>query len=555
MVENNNRNETVNVEFAFGNSNSVNFQKAVKIAKKFDSYIYFENNGDPQTYQISEKLSIDDKSGWNLVSKLLELAGRWRSSELKLNGYNISQRKFSENFSAVQRCYLRKRVMGYDENYCLCGDGRSFRIEPTKKFGCAFEKGVLRELPQHGRFPKREEDFFPDSSSHSEFNDPLWMIFGRHNPKRNSFEFDKKKIRDRIIENSTKEACVACPAFSLERIKKSINELPDSIPLDDENYKPVCSKFKKETVIGVISKIDYLGFHEGRRETVFDDEGDDDESISDHSSLNESRKLQENVRHIPEVKFSDIGGLSGVLEEIRKVIVLPLTHPEYFKKLGIKGHKGILFYGPPGNGKTLIAKAIAFESKSHFELISGPEVKSKWYGQSEENLREVFKRARKYSPSIIFIDEIDSIAGERSGGNRSPDFSVVAQLLVLMDGMSDSAGVTVIAATNRIDTVDNAVLRPGRFDYHLEIPNPGEKERAEIWEKCLQKMTTAGQIDYIRLSRNSNGFSGAAIAAACEEAGLIIIENAINSGISADALFISEIALLDAIEKILKKRS
>jgi len=124
-----------------------------------------------------------------------------------------------------------------------------------------------------------------------------------------------------------------------------------------------------------------------------------------------------------------------------------------------------------------------------------------------------------------------------------------------MDGMSDSAGVTVIAATNRIDTVDNAVLRPGRFDYHLEIPNPGEKERAEIWEKCLQKMTTAGQIDYIRLSRNSNGFSGAAIAAACEEAGLIIIENAINSGISADALFISEIALLDAIEKILKKRS
>ncbi len=220
------------------------------------------------------------------------------------------------------------------------------------------------------------------------------------------------------------------------------------------------------------------------------------------------------------ITYDDVGGLNEELKRIREMIELPLRHPELFERLGISAPKGVLLYGPPGTGKTLIAKAVAKESGASFFSIQGPEIISRFYGESEEALRAVFKRAEENAPSIVFIDEIDSIAPNRDSVNGEVERRVVAQLLTLLDGMAGRGDVIVIGATNREDALDPALRRPGRFDREIEIGIPGRQGRADILDVHLRGMQIADDVDIEKLASMTQGFVGADLAALAREAAM-----------------------------------
>ncbi|MCD6589605.1 CDC48 family AAA ATPase, partial [Candidatus Woesearchaeota archaeon] len=223
---------------------------------------------------------------------------------------------------------------------------------------------------------------------------------------------------------------------------------------------------------------------------------------------------------VPEITYEDIGGLDEEIKKIREMVELPLKHPEIFERLGIEPPKGVLLYGPPGTGKTLLAKAVANETNAHFILINGPEIMSKYYGESEENLRQIFEEAEKNAPSIIFIDEIDAIAPKREESKGEVERRVVAQLLALMDGLKGRGQVIVIAATNIPNAIDPALRRPGRFDRELEIGMPNRKARLEILQIHTRGMPLAKDVDLEKIADLTHGFTGADLAALCKEAAM-----------------------------------
>ncbi len=228
----------------------------------------------------------------------------------------------------------------------------------------------------------------------------------------------------------------------------------------------------------------------------------------------------ETLRGVPQVTYEDIGGLKDEIQKVREMIELPLRHPEIFEKLGVEAPKGVLLYGPPGTGKTLLAKAVANESNAHFISISGPEIMSKFYGESEARLREIFKEAREKAPTIVFIDEIDSIAPKREEVTGEVERRVVSQLLSLMDGLEARGKVIVIAATNRPNAIDPALRRPGRFDREIEIKVPDKKGRFEILQIHTRHMPLTQEVDLERLSSIAHGFVGADLEGLCKEAAM-----------------------------------
>jgi transitional endoplasmic reticulum ATPase len=222
----------------------------------------------------------------------------------------------------------------------------------------------------------------------------------------------------------------------------------------------------------------------------------------------------------PSVTYEDIGGLDRELEQVREMIELPMRHPELFQQLGIDPPKGVLLHGPPGTGKTLIAKAVANEIDAHFETISGPEIMSKYYGESEEQLREMFDNAEENEPAIVFIDELDSIAPKRDETSGDVERRVVAQLLSLMDGLEERGQVTVIAATNRVDSIDPALRRGGRFDREIEIGVPDKEGREEILQVHTRGMPLAEDIDLDEYAENTHGFVGSDIESLAKESAM-----------------------------------
>jgi transitional endoplasmic reticulum ATPase len=230
---------------------------------------------------------------------------------------------------------------------------------------------------------------------------------------------------------------------------------------------------------------------------------------------------------IPDVTYEDIGGLGKELVKIRETIELPMKSPELFKRLGITPPKGVLLHGPPGTGKTLIAKAVANESGASFKVINGPEIMSKFYGESEQKLREAFEDAEKNAPSIIFIDELDSIAPKRAEVTGEVERRVVAQLLALMDGLASRGQVIVIGATNRVDDIDEALRRPGRFDREIEIGVPDATGRLEILHIHTRAMPLAEDVDLPHLAAKTHGFVGADLSALTREAAMQALRRAL----------------------------
>jgi transitional endoplasmic reticulum ATPase len=226
---------------------------------------------------------------------------------------------------------------------------------------------------------------------------------------------------------------------------------------------------------------------------------------------------------VPRITYEDIGGLTKEVQKIREMIELPLRHPEIFERVGIEAPKGVLLYGPPGTGKTLLAKAVANETNSNFYSIGGPEIMSKFYGESEEKLRGIFKEAQENAPSIIFIDEIDSIAPKREEVSGELEKRIVSQLLTLMDGLESRGKVVVIAATNRPDALDPALRRPGRFDRELEIGIPDEKSRLEILQIHTRGMPLEADVKLDEVARVTHGFVGADLQALGKEAAILAV--------------------------------
>ncbi|HIE37422.1 TPA: AAA family ATPase, partial [Candidatus Geothermarchaeota archaeon] len=256
--------------------------------------------------------------------------------------------------------------------------------------------------------------------------------------------------------------------------------------------------------------------------------------------------LREIMVEIPEVKWEDIGGLEDVKQALKEAVEWPLKHPKLFEKLGIRAPKGILLFGPPGTGKTLLAKAVATESEANFISIKGPEILSKWVGESEKAIREIFKKARMTAPTVVFLDEIDSIAPRRGShyGDSGVTDRIVNQLLSEMDGLERTKDVIVIGATNRPDILDPALLRPGRFDRIIFVPPPDFEARYQILKIHTRRMPLAEDVDLNELARLTENYTGADIEALVIEAAL----NAARENMEIDKVYRRHFQ--DALEKV-----
>ena len=354
-----------------------------------------------------------------------------------------------------------------------------------------------------------------------------------------------------LIEGKKKTACIYWPGYA-EDAGKGIIRIDGStrknagIGIDDKvKVKKIKAKTAEKVVFAPTEELRIIGIEdylahvlEGRVIT----KGDKielnimgrklDLVVTSHSPPTEaviigatteikvSEKVAKEELKIPRVTYEDIGGLDEAIKQIREMVELPLKHPELFERLGIEAPKGVLLHGPPGTGNTLLAKAVANETNANFYSLSGPEIMSKYYGESEENLRRIFKEAIENAPSIIFIDEIDSIAPKREEVTGEVERRVVAQLLALMDGLEERGKVVVIGATNRINAIDPALRRPGRFDREIEIGIPDKKGRREILEIHTRGMPLAKDVNLDKLAEMTHGFSGADLEALCKEAAM-----------------------------------
>lgn len=265
--------------------------------------------------------------------------------------------------------------------------------------------------------------------------------------------------------------------------------------------------------------------------------------------------LREVFIESPNVHWSEIGGLEEAKQELKEAVEWPMKYPQIFKQLSAKPPKGILLYGAPGTGKTMLAKAVATESEANFISVKGPEFISKWVGESEKAVRETFRKAKQSAPCIIFFDEIDSITPSRGTGSDSHVTSVVSQMLSEIDGLEELHNITVIAATNRPDMIDPALLRPGRFDRLVYVAPPDEKSRHKIFKIHLEGKPLGNDVDLDKLSDNTEGFTGADIASVCNEATMLAIREYVNSGKSTDEDSIKELKVgyhhfMDAMAKL-----
>merc|ERR1719480_182684 len=248
--------------------------------------------------------------------------------------------------------------------------------------------------------------------------------------------------------------------------------------------------------------------------------------------------LRETVVEVPNISWDDIGGLEDVKRDLKELVQYPVEHPEKFEKFGMSPSKGVLFYGPPGCGKTLMAKAVENECQANFISIKGPELLTMWFGESEANVREVFDKARQAAPCVLFFDELDSIAKSR-GGSSGGDAGgaadrVINQVLTEMDGMGAKKNVFIIGATNRPDIIDGAILRPGRLDQLIYIPLPDEDSRKSILKSNLRKTPIAKTVDLNYMAKVTKGFSGADLTEICQRAVKLAIRENIEQDIKRE---------------------
>ncbi len=475
-------------EIKFGRSRSVNYKQAVSLAKKFSNFVEATDENPVNVIQAEVEELLKH---YDLFGKLTFMISGWRSSSTTLNGREIQPYDVLKRYRDVIKCSDGYELSFAKESYCNLNGA-------YEGWGCKFLTNVKRHI---GR----------DSYYYS--NDDYWYKFGSFD-NDGIWHVNKIALKERLGIEAEEKRLSYCTVFSLNKAHEIVDQLPDTIdPSDSKSWKidyqeDFVGNTIEQRAVGIshVSTKRNAGFSYSL--SAFEDDGIDEEP----------EKLN---RFIPNVTFEDIGGIEKIVHQIREVIELPLKHPEVYRHLGIVPHKGVLLYGPPGNGKTLIAKAIANEVQAHFIPIAGPELITKWHGQSEENLRKVFLEARDLQPSIIFFDEIDSVAQTRSGDETNRiDARFVNQLLTLMDGMESYDNVTVLASTNRPELIDPALLRPGRFDFKFEISKPDASGCSKILKIATRNMPLDSTVVLEDLVSYIVGCSGAEIQFIVREAAL-----------------------------------
>lgn len=337
-----------------------------------------------------------------------------------------------------------------------------------------------------------------------------WFSFG-HFVSDGVWKVDKHQLLAILRQQAEDTFLHLCPSFDFSVTEGIISRLPDRI---DTNENPNWSVFFSREIEGsrVVERPKGI-IHKLTKNSSLRATG------SAGSKPERDASAGKKLRNIPKVRFAEIGGIDSIITQVREVIELPLKNPGLFRHLGIKPHKGMMLYGEPGCGKTMVAKAIANEVEAHFISVKGPELINKYQGASEENLRKLFDEAREMQPSIIFFDEMDAVAQRRSDAETlRTDARFVNQLLSVMDGVEDYGRVCVIGATNRIELIDPALLRPGRFDYQLEVKKPDAEGCRRIFEIVTREMPFDTAVDRSNYGQQLEGLTGAEIAYIAREA-------------------------------------
>jgi transitional endoplasmic reticulum ATPase len=501
------------LEITFGKSPSVHYGQALQRARAFSGYRQ-TGQGPTLIHTVTVKVLLAHEATSEKLQDLLHLIHGWRSTRVTVSGRIVNYWRLTNRLAQVRSCHARKVQQGAGPGYC---SGKLRPNDEASFFGCRLVRGVSREI--YGR----------DS----------WIQFGTLSAQRDSYRVHKPLILRTIEHQMRADGCLFCPAFRWQRVRADINDLPEIIQLGtDSLFEVKTSKINPAKTLGIQLK----------------KPPEQAAGLTFHVDIGIKGFVPAPLRNVPAVRYSDIAGQDAALEQLKNIVELPLTHQAYFEALRVDPQSGVILYGPPGNGKTLLAKAVATESNAHFELISGPEILSKWVGESEANLRRLFARARQLAPSVVLIDELDSIAPRRDRVSGQHNVQVLSQLLVLLDGLEARGAVAIVATSNRLEAIDPALRRPGRFDYHIEVPMPDYSGRLAILQVCLAKMKTHGCLRIEALAEATAGYSGAELAALCREAGLQAIRRGLARGLAAHQLSVSGEDLLDALASLRAKR-
>jgi len=514
--------------FKFGRSASRKYKEAIDLASSFSDFTEATDAKPVNTISLPADEWFEKKREFDDLYALVAL---WKGTSVTLGGEEIKPHEFFWKFHTVVKCAKEYEESIDKSRYCCLADS-------YEGWGCKLLDDLDRHLSKTASYAMK-----------------YWYRFGDF-ASEGVWEIDKPLIKDYLEKEAAEKNLSYCTHFSLDKAFTIVDGLPDVI---DTHGSASWEIEYREDFEGTEIRKHPIGIK--HRVAGGPRRGGGGVSAKMKDGVLDLEIAEERTRYIPNVTFGDVGGIENIIGQIREVIELPLKRPDVYRYLGIEPHKGILFYGEPGTGKTLIAKAIANETNAHFIPVSGPELLSKWYGETESNLRDIFEEARELQPSIIFFDEIDSMTQTRSDSEGSHvDSRIVNQLLSLMDGMESYDNVTILASTNRPELLDDALLRPGRFDYKIEIKLPDAEGCLRILEIATKKMPLDTGYELKDLVPDLLGSSGADIVFVAKEAAMAalrrsadverLVQNAVDSAFNLDAIKVGWDDFMHALEEL-----
>jgi len=508
---------------SFARTSSVNFHVAVRRMKALADAgrltVESDEKGRPRHYSLAirQEALVENV---RRIESLHRVISRWSGAEVSVNGEPLAFHDVQGVLNAiadVASCWRQQRKQTTDgANPCRA----CFAL------GCQ----QLRFAASAG-FPGIPRDH------------PAWYAAGSFDGK--AVTLDKPALLAQL-DTRLNESLVICPFFDREHTEQRIHELPDALD-------PAADPARWALGYAIDTRKPAWVFPKAARRLPYDVTFQPEAGSLFRRPATAGHTLAMNGqgasplpalapgphRSIPAARYADVRGQDAAVEAVRDYAELPLKHPELFQRVGVRPGRGILLWGPPGNGKTLLARAVAGESGAHIEVISGPEVLSKWVGEGERRLREVFQRAARLAPSVVLMDELDAIAGARASDDARHLRELVSQLLVLLDGLEDRGRVLVIGTTNRPQDIDSAILRPGRIDRKVCLGPPNAGGRAALFAKLLAPMPVAEDVHPDALAARTAGFTGAQVEHIVNEAGLLAVKEAIAGQLPADGVRVS----------------
>jgi ATP-dependent 26S proteasome regulatory subunit len=537
------QNFRLDLEISFARTSSINFLVAVRRIKALTKAGTLKVEEDGKGRPCHYSLTFDQKKlveNVRRIENLYRVIYRWKGAEFLVNDDPLEFHDFQSvlnTLNDIAACWRREKRNDLPCRKTFALGCRRLQFTPASGF-----PGIPQEKPAWyavGEFDGRVVTINNDkliAQHDTTINEPLALC-----PL-----FDRKKVIDRIKGlpeklDPAKESGRWATGYRIENnepawvFPKNIRSLPFGITLESE---PKLDRVEQKWQ----STLRAAGIINNSSSTI------------SPSFMSPLEPLISPHRNIPTTRYHEVIGQDTAVDMVRDYAELPLTHSELFERVGIKPGRGILLWGPPGNAKTMLARAVAGESGAHIETICGPEALSKWVGEAARILRETFDRAARLSPSVIIMDEIDAITASRDSGDFPHLRDVVSQLLVLMDGLTERGRILVIATTNCPDIIDPAILRPGRIDRQIYMGPPDEQGRTALFTKFLTRMPVAEDVLADNLAAITDGFSGAEIEHAANEAGLLAVKEAIKNQTPPESIQVLEKHFLQSIKNIRKTK-